>query len=315
MSSDSLFPEITPFNTGLLSVSESHQLYFEECGNPNGFPVVFLHGGPGSGCSPTQRRFFDPNFYRIVLFDQRGCGRSIPAGETLDNTTQLLVEDIHNLKNHLNINQWLVFGGSWGSTLAIAYALAYPSHVSGLVLRGIFLSRPTELKWFLSEVNHFYPEVYHTLLTYVPKHEQSDLLSSYAKRVFSDDETMSAPAALNWNNFESQIMTLLPPQLAGEPAPSAVQIARARVQIHYIQHQCFLAERDIFSEVKTLAHIPTWIIQGRYDMVCPPVTAWELKQAMPHAHFTMVPDAGHSGLEKGICTALVAATEAFKHYI
>ena len=312
MSVESLFAEISPFNSGHLIVSETHHIYYEECGNPHGVPVVFLHGGPGSGCSPTQRRFFDPNFYRIVLFDQRGCGRSIPAGCITDNTTQHLVEDISALKAHLHIDKWLVFGGSWGSTLAIAYALAYPTHIRGLILRGIFLSRASELTWFLSDVKQFYPEVFAALQSYLPEDERQDVLTHYAQRVFSDDVSISAPAALHWNNFESQIMTLLPVQSSGDPAPDAIQIARARVQIHYIQHQCFLNNCDIFKEVKTLAHIPAWIIQGRYDMVCPPITAWELKQAMPHAHFTMVPDAGHSGLESGTALALVGATEAFK---
>jgi proline iminopeptidase len=310
-----LFPEISPYRTEMLNVSEKHQIYFEECGNPQGYPVVFLHGGPGSGCNPTQRRFFDPHFYRIILLDQRGCGRSTPQGCIEDNITDRLVEDIETLKQHLNIKKWLVFGGSWGSTLALAYALAHPKSVTGLILRGIFLSRPSELDWFLGEVKAFYPEPWQKLLSYLPNNEHADVLQAYAKRVFSSDTKYAQEAAIHWNAYESSIMTLLPREENNNAINPEIELARASVQIHYIQHQCFVGNRDLLNEVKSLSKIPTTIIQGRYDMVCPPVTAWELHQAMPHAHFEMIPDAGHSAMEAGITSALVKATEHFKNNI
>jgi len=297
----------------MLNVSEKHAIYYEECGNPAGFPVVFLHGGPGSGCNPTQRRFFDPSFYRIILLDQRGCGRSTPEGCIEDNTIDALVSDIETLKQHLNLKEWLVFGGSWGSTLALAYASSHPSSVKGLILRGIFLSRVSELDWFLGEVKNFYPESWEKLLSYLPKNEQSDPLQAYATRVFSEDTNIAGNAAAEWNAYESSIMSLLPRTgVSQNTTPANVEIARARVQIHYILNQCFVGHRDLLAEAKGLSAIPTTIIQGRYDMVCPPTSAWELKNAMPHAKFLMIADAGHSAMEAGITSALVEATEAFR---
>ncbi len=307
-----LYPEIAPFQTGLLSVSDTHQIYYEQCGNPEGHPIVFLHGGPGSGCNAAQRRFFDPKFYRVILFDQRGCGRSRPLASTKNNTTADLVEDIHLLKAHLNIEQWLVFGGSWGSTLALAYALTYTSDISGLILRGIFLSRTQELSWFLGESALFYPEAWNKLTDYLPADERGNVLSAYEKRIFSDDIKISAPAACAWNAYESSIMSLIPDNGNGKPIPDDIQVARARVQIHYIANHCFVAQYDFLNNVSKLSHIPTTIVQGRYDMVCPPLTAWELKQAMPHAELKIIADAGHSGMETGTISALVAATEQFK---
>ncbi len=317
-----LFPEIEAYSTGFLETESIHQIYFEECGNPNGMPVVFLHGGPGSGCNPAQRRFFDPNFYRIILLDQRGCGRSTPQGETTENTTQLLVADINALRIHLKIEKWLVFGGSWGSTLAICYAQAFPQHVTGLILRGIFLSRPAELNWFLGEIAHFYPDVWHALTHYLPVEERSDVLTAFSKRVFSEDALINIPAALAWNAFENAIMRLIPNHSAQTPVESKLQdemnrveVARARVQIHYIENVCFIDGQAVLDNCEILKNIPTVIVQGRYDMVCPPQTAWELSKAMPHAEFLMIPDAGHSAMETGVVSALVSATEKFKHRI
>lgn len=309
-----LFPEIQPYQQGMLSVSDLHAIYYEQSGNPNGQPVIFLHGGPGSGCNPGQRRYFDPHHYRIILLDQRGCGHSTPQGEVRDNTIQHLIADLDALRQHLGIERWLVFGGSWGSTLALSYALAYPARATGLILRGIFLSRQSELDWFLHDVQHFFPEAWEKLLTYLPENERHDPLSAFAQRVFSDDPTISEPAAIHWNAFEGSIMTLLPVAVTGEHAINAqVELARARVQIHYIKHQCFVGDRNLLAEAaSTLQHIPTVIVQGRYDMVCPPLTAHELHQAMPHAELHMVPDAGHSGMEPGTRSALIAATEKFK---
>jgi proline iminopeptidase len=330
----SLYPECTPFQHELLKVSDIHSVYVEQCGNPNGIPVIFLHGGPGSGCNPAQRRFFDPAYYHIILFDQRGCGRSQPAGETLENTTQTLVADIEAIRNHLNIKQWHVFGGSWGSTLALAYATQHPDNIISLALRGIFLSRPQEINWFLGNVALFFPEAWQTLLQDVPEDQQENILEYYAGLVFHADTSISTPAAIRWNAFESSIMSLVPKQEAtkqgvnvpeqndaikdspsknNQSVDGAVELARARVQIHYIQHLCFVdGEQLLNSAAKTLQNIPTIIVQGRYDMVCPPQTAWELSHVMPHAKLVMVPDAGHSAMESGTCQALLAATEQFK---
>jgi proline iminopeptidase len=308
-----LYPEILPYVTNWLKVGNIHEIYYEECGNPNGYPVVFLHGGPGSGCNATQRRFFDPEFYRIILLDQRGCGRSRPMGETQENNTDALINDIEILKKHLNIKKWLVFGGSWGSTLGLTYAIAHPASVTGLILRGIFLSRSHELDWFLRDINYFYPEAYEALRAYLPNSERDDVLKAYASRVFSNDADLASEAARHWNAFENSIMSLLPRvQQNTNPTPAEIEVARARVQIHYILNQCFVGQRDLIKEAKTLNSIPTTIIQGRYDMVCPPVSAWDLKSAMPHASFHMIPDAGHSAMEIGITSALVEATECFK---
>ena len=307
-----LYPELDFYHSDLLKVSETHTIYYEECGNPHGKPVVFLHGGPGSGCNPNQRRFFDPAHYHIILLDQRGCGRSLPLGETSKNTTDDLVSDIDKLRQHLNIDRWLVFGGSWGSTLALTYAIAHPSHITGLILRGIFLSRDSELDWFLGQSEQFFPEAWNNLLEFIQPNERNDVLEAYRKRIFTDDIKISAPAAKRWNDYESSIMSLQPSTGSNNPVSDEVQVARARVQIHYIYNGCFVSHRNLLNEAAGLSHIPTIIVQGRYDMVCPPVTAWHLKQAMPHAEFHMIADAGHSAMEPGTCSALVAATEQFK---
>lgn len=307
-----LYPEINPYQCGLLPVSETHHIYYEQCGNPAGQPVVFLHGGPGSGCNPNQRRFFDPAHYRIILLDQRGCGRSKPQGCIEQNTTDDLVADLEALRQFLHLESWLVFGGSWGSTLALAYALAHQERVEGLILRGIFLSRPQELQWFLHDVKNFFPEVWTKLVSYLPPEEQNDLLQAYYRRIFSDDKSVSLEASCVWNAYESAIMSL---QLPGSPTATPadeVQVARARVQLHYIMNGCFVSQRPWLEQAKTLADIPTIIVQGRYDMVCPPKTAWELAQAMSHAELQIIPDAGHSAMEPGTAAALLAATERFK---
>lgn len=316
-----LYPEIEPFNKNWLKVGAFHEIYYEECGNSSGAPVVFLHGGPGSGCNPMQRRFFDPKHYRIILMDQRGCGRSKPQGEVRENTTGDLVSDLETLRSHLGIAKWHVFGGSWGSTLALAYALKHTACVISLTLRGIFLSRKNELDWFLGDVKHFYPEVWQTLLGYLPENERENVLIAYEKRIFSDDAKINQPAAASWNAFEGAILRLKPAEnTAAEPTKSAeekaraneVEVARARVQIHYIQHQCFVDGEAILESAAKLGHIPTVIVQGRYDMVCPPQTAWLLARSLPHAELVMIADAGHSAMEPGITSALLAATEKFK---
>lgn len=309
-----LYPELNIFEKNTINVDGFHEIYYEVCGNPAGMPVVFLHGGPGSGCNPTQRRFFDPAHYRIILIDQRGCGRSLPLGAIENNTTSDLVHDIDLIRQTLGIHQWLVFGGSWGSTLALAYAIKHTPHVAGLILRGIFLSRANELDWFLGDVKTFFPEPWQKLCAFIPMSMQENPLVAYAKLIFSDDPSVSIPAAIEWNAFESSIMSLLPRPSSNNEINGEIELARARVQIHYIQHQCFVGNRNLLEEARLkLSHIPTVIVQGRYDMVCPPITAWELGCAMPHAELHMIDDAGHSAMEAGTTSALVAATEKFKH--
>ncbi len=317
-----LHPEIDPYNTNWLKTDGLHEIYYEESGNPNGSPVVFLHGGPGSGCNPGQRRFFDPSHYRIILLDQRGCGRSRPQGSQISNTTAHLVNDLEALRQHLNIDSWHVFGGSWGSTLALAYATQHHERVISLSLRGIFLSRQSELNWFLGDIKHFYPDVWQTLLDYLPIDEQGDVLTSFETRIASEDRSISHSAAMAWNNYESSIMRLDPTPTKPSPpvnksadevaTEQASDIARARVQIHYIRNLCFINGEAILKATEKLSNIPTVIVQGRYDMVCPPQTAWLLSKAMPHAKFIIVQDAGHSAMEPGVISALVGATESFK---
>jgi proline iminopeptidase len=305
-----------------LKADDFHEIFYEESGNPIGQPIVFLHGGPGSGCNPSQRRFFDPSHYRIILLDQRGCGKSRPQGSLLNNTTAALVEDLERLRLHLKIDSWHVFGGSWGSTLALAYATAFPHRVISLTLRGIFLSRQPELNWFLGEIKHFYPDVWQTLLDYLPSEEHCDVLTAFETRIASEDLTISYPASMAWNNYESSIMRLDP--ASAKPSPPVMQssadninvqvseVARARVQIHYIRHLCFIDGNAILQKTNLLSKIPTVIVQGRYDMVCPPETSWLLSKAMPHAEYIIIQDAGHSAMEPGIISALVGATEKFK---
>jgi len=312
MSTLCLYPECQPFTNTHIAVSPLHLIYVEQCGNPQGVPVIFLHGGPGSGCNPGQRRFFDPEHYHIILFDQRGCGRSQPPGETDDNTTPDLVADIEAIRQHLNIHRWHVFGGSWGSTLALAYANSHAERVISLTLRGIFLSRPHEIAWFLGQVSLFFPEAWQQLLVPVPASHQENVLDYYATQVFDADTSISVPAAIRWNAFESSIMSLTPKADSSE-VNGAVELARARVQIHYIQHLCFVDGEQMLREAAhQLRAIPTTIVQGRYDMVCPPQTAWELSKALPQATLIMVPDAGHSAMEPGTCQALLKATEQYK---
>lgn len=305
-----LFPELEPATHGWLEVSGNHHLYYEICGNPEGAPVIFLHGGPGSGCNPTQRRFFDPAHYRIILLDQRGCGRSLPLGDIENNTTQDLVEDLEQLRNHLGITRWMLFGGSWGSTLALAYAAAHPEFITGMILRGIFLCRQRELDWFVYSVRNFFPEVWQRLVAALQPEEQKDILAAYHQRVFCGD----VEAARTWNAFEGAIISLLPNPAAGIAPDDAMLLARARVNLHYLINLGFLENQPLLELVEQFRQIPATIIQGRYDMVCPPVTADELHQAWPEAEYIVIPDAGHSAMEPGIAAALVAATESFKQY-
>jgi proline iminopeptidase len=308
-----LFDEIEPFNTGHLSSKDGHDVYFEESGNPSGQPIIFLHGGPGGGTGPKQRRFFDPKHYRIILFDQRGCGQSKPLGETQNNTTQHLIDDIETIRIHLKIDQWILFGGSWGSTLALAYGIQHKDRVQGLILRGIFLSRKHELSWFLNEVDQFFPELHAKLLSHKAHITKSNLVDTYYELVFSEDLDEAKQAAFAWNQFEGSILKLLPEEgSSSEPINYDFELARAKVQLHYIKEDCFVNGDELLKESAALNDKPVVIVQGRYDMVCPPKTAYELSKQMPNAEIIMVPDAGHSASEAGTLAALIQATEKFK---
>jgi proline iminopeptidase len=308
------YPAIAPYRTGTLPVDAIHTLYWEECGNPDGVPVLFLHGGPGAGLSPAHRRFFDPAYYRIVLFDQRGAGQSTPLGEVRNNTTPLLVHDIEQLRQLLGIAQWLVFGGSWGSTLALAYGQAHPARCTGFVLRGIFLCTPPEVEWFLHGIRHFFPQAHADFVAHIPEAERGDLLAAYVQRLFSDDPAENLAAARSWSRYEGHCLHLLPqPEVADAFGADAVALGVGRLEAHYMRHGGFFTDNQLIRNVGRIRHLPAVIIQGRYDVVCPPGTAWALHQAWPEARFQLVEMAGHAAMEPGIASALVAATERFKH--
>ena len=308
-----MFPPIRPYRSGHLTVDEIHTLYWEECGNPNGVPVLFLHGGPGSGLSPRHRQFFDPAYYRIVLFDQRGAGQSTPLGEVRNNTTPLLVQDIEQLRQMLGITRWLVFGGSWGSTLALAYGQAHPEACTGFVLRGIFLCTPREIDWFMNGIANFFPNIHAEFVKDIPLQERSDLLSAYCQRLFSDDPAVSLRAARTWSRYEGSCLHLLPhPEVVDEFGADAVALGVGRLEAHYFRHLGFFSPDQLITNVSRIAHLPAVIVQGRYDVICPPQSAWALHQAWPSARLQVVEDAGHSAMEPGISSALVAATERFK---
>jgi proline iminopeptidase len=308
-----LFPPIEPYRTGMLAVDELHTLYWEECGNPNGVPVLFLHGGPGGGLTVKHRRFFDPAYYRIVLFDQRGAGKSTPLGEYRNNTTQLLIADIERIREMLDIDQWLLFGGSWGSTLALAYGQAHPERCTGFVLRGIFLCTRAEIDWFLDGIKWFYPEVHAEFVEPIPQHERADLLRAYGARLFSANPAVYVPAARAWSRYEGSCLFLrADPQAVEDFSSEAVSLGVGRLEAHYFLNDGFFTDDQLIRNVDRIRHLPAVIVQGRYDVVCPPLAAYRLHQAWPQAKLHMIADAGHAAVEPGIATALVAATEQFK---
>jgi proline iminopeptidase len=310
---DYLYPPLVPGRSGRLVLDARHAMYWEECGTARGTPAVFLHGGPGGGSSPEHRRYFDPSCYRIVLYDQRGAGQSTPLGELADNTTAHLVADLERLRAHLRIERWLVFGGSWGSTLALAYAAAHPDRVLGLVLRGIFLGRPEEIDWFMRGMRALFPEAWSEFAGFLPPSERGDLLASYYRRLIDPDPARHMPAAHAWSRYESSCSTLLPdPELVAHFDEDAVALAIARIEAHYFVHRLFLPEGALLAGVARIRRIPAIIVQGRYDAVCPIQTAYELHRAWPEAHYVVVPDAGHSAREPGIARELVAATDRFR---
>jgi proline iminopeptidase len=308
-----LYPPLEPNRTGRLAVDDIHTLYWEECGNPEGVPVLFLHGGPGAGLSLKHRQFFDPAHYRIVLFDQRGAGQSTPLGETRNNTTQLLIEDIERIRALLGVDQWLVFGGSWGSTLALAYGQAHPAHCTGFVLRGIFLCTPPEIDWFLNGIRWMFPDAHARFVAPIPEEDRGDLLQGYCKQLFGADVAAGVTAARAWGRYEGSIINLLPnPDVEEQFSSETVALGVGRLEAHYFSHAGFFEEDQLIRNVDRIRHLPCVIVQGRYDVICPPLTAWRLHQAWPEASFHMIPDAGHGAFEPGIAAALVRATEQFK---
>ena len=309
-----LYDPIEPYDTGRLKVSDVHELYYEQCGNPNGQPVVFLHGGPGGGVIPDYRRFFNPDAYRIVLFDQRGSGQSTPHACLEDNTTWHLVADIERLREQMGIERWVVFGGSWGSTLSLAYAETHPERVQGLILRGIFLCRPNEIRWFYQEgAGAIFPDVWEQYLNPIPEAERGDMLSAYHRRLTSDFESLRLEAARAWSVWEGSTSKLFPDQQLIEHSGEAhFALALARIECHYFMNNCFFATDNYLVEnVDKIRHIPGVIVQGRYDVVCPITSAWDLHRAWPEAELKIIPDAGHSAMEPGIASALVEASDRF----
>jgi proline iminopeptidase len=309
-----LFPPIQPYKTHRLKVSNIHELYIEESGNPNGYPVMFLHGGPGGGTSPKMRQFFDPKFYRIILMDQRGCGKSTPHAELRENTTPNLVKDIESVRKILGIEKWAVFGGSWGSTLSLAYAEAHPDKVTGLILRGIFLCRPSELEWLYQKgAENIYPDAWEDYVKPIPPTERKNMIGAFYKRLTDKDPKVQLEAAKPWGDWEHRTMQLFPSE-PDRKAPDYEKdvLAISRIENHYFQNNGFMKPNQLLNIVDKIRHIPTWIVQGRYDIVCPPKSAWDLKKAFPEAQLNMVSDAGHASMEPGIVDGLVRATEAFK---
>jgi len=308
-----LYPAIEPYESGWLDVGDGHRVYWELCGNPNGKPAVFLHGGPGGGCSPVHRQLFDPERYRILLFDQRGCGRSTPHASLDANTTWHLVADIERFRSMLGVERWLVFGGSWGSALALAYAETHPDRVSELVLRGIFTLRRSELLWYYqSGASWLFPDKWERFLAPIPDEERGDLMAAYHRRLTHADSAVRIEAAKAWSVWEGETITLLPNDaFATQFADEHYALAFARIENHYFVNAGFMEEGQLLRDAYRLKTIPGVIIQGRYDVATPPVTAWDLHRAWPESRFVMVPDAGHAFSEPGILNCLIEATDCF----
>lgn len=313
----SLYPDIEPHRTGRLKVSSLHEIYYEESGNPKGKPVVFLHGGPGGGTEPKHRRYFDPAAYRIVLLDQRGCGQSTPFASLEANTTWDLVSDVEKVRVELGIDTWMVFGGSWGSTLALAYAETHPARVTELVLRGIFLLRKEEIRWFYQEGASFlYPDAWEAYVNHIPVDERGDLVHAFYKRLTSDDPAVQSAAAKVWSVWEGSTSCLVPNMdLIARTSGDAFALAFARIESHYfVNDGWFTGGRELLApaNIEKIRKIPGVIVQGRYDVVCPAKSAWDLHRAWPEADLRMVPDAGHAASEPGIVHELISATDRFR---
>jgi len=310
-----LYPEIEPFNSGMLEVSALHQVYFEECGNPDGKPAIFVHGGPGGGAGAAYRRLWDPEAYRIILFDQRGCGRSLPNAELRENTTWDLVADMETIRNHLGIDRWQVLGGSWGSTLGLAYSQTHPERVTELILRGIFLIRRAELLWFYQEgASWLYPDLFEKFRAAIPEVEQGDLIPAFYRRLTDPDRDVQLAAARAWSTWEGSTLSLWPdPEREAKFAADAYAIAFARIECHYFVHGGWFRSSDqLLEDTGRLTDIPGVIIHGRYDVVTPLKNAWDLHKVWPQADLRIVQDAGHAYSEPGITHELVSATDRFR---
>jgi len=308
----SLYPDIKPYANHTLGVDDVHTLHVEECGNPQGLPVVFVHGGPGAGCEPFHRRFFDPNIYRIVLFDQRGAGHSTPHAELINNTTQHLVADMETIRIYLGIERWVVFGGSWGSTLGLVYAETHPDRVMGLILRGVFLCTPWEIRWFYQEgANHLFPDFWEDYVKMIPDDERDDMVGAYYRLLTGGNEIARMAAAKAWSTWEGRCSTLKPRnEVVNHFSDPRTALSLARIECHYFMNDSFLQDDQIIRDAGRLMDIPGVIVHGRYDVVCPVENAWRLHQAWPHSELKIIAEAGHSATEPGIIDALVSATRA-----
>jgi len=313
MTTRTLYPPIEPFETGMLDTGDGHRVYWERCGNPHGTPAVFLHGGPGAGCAPEHRRLFDPQRYCVLLFDQRGCGRSTPHASLDDNTTWHLVADIERLRAQWNIDRWVVVGGSWGSTLALAYAQTHPQRVAALVLRGIFTLRQDELRWFYQDgASWLFPDFWEDFVAPIPPAERHDLIAAYHRRLTGADAQVQQACARAWSVWEGRTIRLIPSaDSAARHADAAFALAFARIENHYFVHRGWLQEGQLIRDAGKLAGIPGVIVQGRYDVCTPVKTAWELHRAWPQADLQLVADAGHAYDEAGILSRLLDATDRF----
>lgn len=309
----SLFPEIMPYSTGFLDVSGGHTLYWEQCGNPDGVPIVFLHGGPGGGIKPVHRRFFDPDHYRIILFDQRGAGRSHPHAGIEHNTLALLIDDIEKVRAHLGIEHWHIFGGSWGSTLGLAYAQAFPQRPLSLILRGIFLMEEPEIDWFMNGIRVIFPEAWEQFTAVIPLAERGDMLTAFYKRLCNPDPQIHLEAAIAWSLYEGACSSLLPNyETITTDDQKKNALALARIEAHYFATQMMTPKTSLMNGIDKIRAIPAVIIQGRYDVICPLVTAHRLHLAWPEADYIVVPDGGHSALDPPIRSRLIEATENMK---
>ncbi len=312
-----LYPSLHAYRHFTLQVDDIHEIYVEECGNPDGVPIVFLHGGPGAGCESYHRRFFNPDQYRIILFDQRGCGRSTPHAELENNTTPLLIEDMEKIRQHLSIEKWAVFGGSWGSTLALAYAETHPSQVSGLIVRGIFFGSQEELRWFYQQgASKIFPDYWQEFLAPIPRSEQDNLLKAYYQRLTGDDEIARIRAAKAWSKWEGRTATLHPSKAVLDHfTDSHAALSIARIEAHYFMHNSFMHENQILDNIGELAAIPGYIVHGRYDMICPLENAFKLHKAWLSAELVVVEGSGHAASEEGIISELVNATDKLLEHI
>jgi len=310
-----LYPEIEPYATHniemeVLNNGLQHQVYVEECGNPDGIPVVFLHGGPGSGCRPQHRCYFDPELYRIILFDQRGCGRSVPHGELENNTTQYLIADMETIRQQLNIANWVIFGGSWGATLGLYYAQQYPNNVLAMILRGIFLGRQQDIDWVYAEggASKLFPDAWQNLVSHLPQSDQKQPLEKYYQQLTHSDEVHQMAAAQTLQAWESTIVTLRDYEYQHDHTKETGPLAHSRIQLHFALNECFIADNAILNNLEPIRNIPTIIIHGRYDIVCPIQQTWELHQAWPESELKIIPMAGHAAGEPALVDALVTAT-------